>query len=101
MERCLANCASLTELFRRFWNQIYQIKNIHDASQASQTKTFIIRFSYLNTKQVLYFLNWYFLGTTLTVFDMLPDFRFSSSGVNIKAAYVEQEAAPAVASVDT
>ena len=39
-------------------------KNIHKASQASHRKIFSIRCSCINTKQFLYFLNWYCFGTT-------------------------------------
>ena len=76
-------------------------KNIHKASQASHTKIFGIRCSCINTKQFLYFVNWYCFGTSVTLFYMHSEFRFALFRVDIKAANVEQEAASAVAPVDT
>ena len=71
-------------------------KNNHKASLASHTKIFSIRCSCINTMQFLYFVNWYCFGTMC-----IQMFGLLSSGVDIKGASFEQEAASAVASVDT
>ena len=52
-------------------------KNIHKASQASDSKIFSIRCSCINIKQFLYFVNWYCFGTSQTMFYMHSDFRFA------------------------
>ena len=79
LKRCSVNLFSLAELFQRFWNKISQ-KNIHKASQASHAKIFSIRCSCINTKQFLYFLNWYCFGTTYTKIDIHSDCRFAFLG---------------------
>ena len=53
------------------------LKNIHKASQASDSKIISIRCSCINTKQFLYFVNWYCFGTSQTMFYMHSDFRFA------------------------
>ena len=57
--------------------------------------------SCINTKLFLYFLKWYCFGTTYTMFDVHSDFRFAFLRGQDKEASFGQEAASAVASVDT
>ena len=52
-------------------------KNIYNGSQASHTKIFSIRCSCINTKQFLFFLNWYCFSTILARIDMHSDFQFA------------------------
>ena len=100
LKRCLVNCFSLAELFQRFWDKISQkistrldrhhMQRFSASDAAASTRsnfcTFRIGIVSALLKQWL---------TCIQIFGLL------SSGINIKAANVEQEAASAVASVDT
>ena len=100
LKPCLVNCFSLAELFQRFLNKNSQkistrIARHHlqkysasDAAASTQSNfcTFWIGIALALPKQWL---------------SCIQNFGSLSSGINIKAAIVEQEAASAVASVDT
>ena len=64
------------ELFQRSGSRNSKT-NIHKASQASHTKIFSIRCSCINTKQFLYFVNWYCFGISETMFYVHSDFWFA------------------------
>ena len=100
LKRCLANCFSLVELFQRFWNNIsrkistrlarHHIQRFSASGAAVSTYsnfcTYWICIALILLKQCL---------TYIQIFGLL------SLWINIKAVNVEQEAASAVASVDT
>ena len=99
MKRCLMNCYSLAGLFKRFWNKISQkilkMQARHHIQRFSASEATASTQSNFCTSIAIA------LALPKQCWICIQIFGLSSSGVNIKAANVKQEAASAVASVDT
>ena len=100
LKRCLVNLLSLAELFQKFWNKIAQKISTRLARHHKQ------RFSASDaaaSTQSKFCTSW--IGIALALLKQwlicIQIFGSLSSGINIKAAIIEQYAASAVASVDT